>query len=122
MVDPKSWHMTKSGHMVDTRRTRFGGTAKADTLRTHGGQSGETLPKRNQGRDKADNGGQALGTRPEHIAANLFLLRENPTVKLFGEKPLLGRTICFEDLFPFTPRAFRVFLPLLLDPEPLERV
>ena len=49
---------------------------------THGGQSVEARPKRNQGGDKADtrrtHGGQAPGTRPEHIAASLFFQERTP--------------------------------------------
>ena len=70
---------------VRSRRTQGGQTA--DTRWTHGGQSVETRPKRNQGgKKKADNGGQAPGTRPEHIAASLFSSKREPHSTLFGEK------------------------------------
>ena len=58
------WRRGQSGpkadtiHKADTWRTRFGGAAKADSRRTR------------------TQGGQAPGTRPEHIAASLFSLRE----------------------------------------------
>ena len=87
------------GHLADTRRTHGG--HKADTWRTKCGDAA----KRNQAEHKADNGrrmadgqsavnadtrgthgGQTLGTRPEHIAASLFFLRENPTVNCLGKK------------------------------------
>ena len=68
---------------ADTWQTRFGDTAKVDTRpdtrRTQGGHGGHMAAT---WRAK---GGQAPGTRAEHIAASLFFLRENPTVNCLGK-------------------------------------
>ena len=50
---------------------------RADKVQTPGGH-------------KADNGGQALGTWPEHIAANLFSSKREPNSKLFEEYTVWG--------------------------------
>ena len=62
----KVWRGSQRRHKTKTWQTRFGGAgvAKADSRRTQGGQ--------------------APGTRPEHIAASLFFLRENFTVNCLG--------------------------------------
>ena len=59
--------MPRQRQEAQTGRTRFGGTAKADSRRTQGAhkQSVETRPERNQGGHKADNGGQGLEARPK---------------------------------------------------------
>ena len=64
--------------VADKWRTRTGGAAKANNTRwTEGGHMANTW---------RTHGGQAPGTRPEHIAASLFFLRENPTVNCLGNK------------------------------------
>ena len=61
--------------------TKLGDAAKADKTDTAGTRQGH-------GGRKADtwrtHGAQVPGTRPEHIAASLFILRENPTVNCLG--------------------------------------
>ena len=94
----KVWRRSQSGHtvrhMADKvwRRGQSGNKAgghkadkvcmevrpsalKADPRRTHGGQSVETRPKRNQGGQWRTLDGQVPGTRPAFC-----LLRENPAV------------------------------------------
>ena len=73
----KDTGQTQGGHMADTWWTRFGGVAKADSRWTQGRHEADTWRTR---------GGQAPGTRPEHIAASFFFLRENPTVNCLGKK------------------------------------
>ena len=64
LMPDKVWRHGSGGHMPD----KFG---DADTMQTHGKQ--------------------APGTRPEHIAASLFFLRENPTVNCLGKKDVVER-------------------------------
>ena len=93
---------TMGGHWPDKWRTRSGGAAKANNT-TQGGQvadkrrtSGEQVADKEwrrgqsqQGGQAADtsrtHGGQALGTRPEHIAASLSFPKREPHSKLFGK-------------------------------------
>ena len=68
---------TQGGHMANTWRGKFGDAAiedlrRADTRRTRGGHMPDTRRT-------------SSGTRPEHIAASLFFLRENPTVNCLGK-------------------------------------
>ena len=87
----KNTGRTHGGHLVDKWRTRTGGAAKANNRRwTQGGQVADKDWRRGQSQQhKADkwrtHGGQAPETRPEHIAASLFFLRENPTVNCLGK-------------------------------------
>ena len=97
---------TKSRHMADTW-TYTRQTQEADKGRT----------KRNQGAQvghKADNGGQALETRPAHIAASLFLsLRENPTVNCLGEKKQIRKHVSPRDQArpAWFPKHFLIAFP-----------
>ena len=102
----KDWRRGQSQqHKADKWRTRTGGAAKANSARrTSGGQGLEARPKpttqgqglevrpqpRTKGGQVADtsrtHGGRAPEMRPEHIAASLFFLRENPTVNCLGNQ------------------------------------
>ena len=71
----------QSGKKADTRRTKCGDVAKAESRRTQGGHMRTRFggpAKADTRRTQADtwrtNGGQAPGTQPEHIAASLFCL------------------------------------------------
>ena len=87
----KVWRRSQSGHKAgqkaDTRRTQ------AETWRTHGGQSVETRPKRNQGRHKARTMADKWRTSSGDVARAyrgqpfFLLVRENPTVNCLGEIP-----------------------------------
>ena len=70
---------TRGGQKPVTWRTNGG--RKADTWRTKRGDAAQA----EQGGHEADNGGQAPGTRREHIAASFFLLRENPRGNCLGK-------------------------------------
>ena len=57
---------TQGGQMADTWRTRFGGAAKAETRRTHGGQA-------------------LLNVARAYRGQPFFFLRENPTANCLGK-------------------------------------
>ena len=76
----KVWRRSQAHSKADTRR-KYGGY----TWRTKCGDAAKAESRRTQGGQWRTHRGQAPGTRPEHIAASPFLLRENPHSKLFGE-------------------------------------
>ena len=108
----KVWRRCQSGLKADARRahgghirTRFRGAAKADstcmqgeTRWTNGRHKADTWwrtqcevaakaeSRRTQGGKWRKHGGQAPGTRPEHIAASLLFPKREPHSKLFGGK------------------------------------
>ena len=77
------------GHKVetrrDTRRASFGGAATC-IQGGHKADAAKAQSRRKEGGQWRTHGGQAPGTRPEHNAASLSLLRENPTVNGLGKK------------------------------------
>ena len=86
----KVWRRGQSGHKANTRRTQ--GRHMADTWRpkrTQGKHKGGQMPDMRQ---THGGGGQASGTRPEHIAASPSFLRKNPTINCLGNT-LLGEPL-----------------------------
>ena len=112
MAETRRSRRTNCGHMADKRRGRAQSTSRPaffllranptvnclgnNKRRTSDGQGLEARPKPTtqggqvtSGGHKRTSGGQAPETRPEHIAASLFFLRENPTVNCWGNNKLL---------------------------------
>ena len=101
-MEYKAWRQAQGGHMADARRTHGGQGLEAHPKCTPGGHKADTR-RTHHGGHKA-NGSQALdehkadtwpmadtlrtapGTRPEHIAASLFFLRENSMVNCLGNE------------------------------------